>query len=347
MRLEDFDYNLPEHLIAQHPLKQRDACRLLVLDRRTGTVAHRTFRDIAGLLRPGDRLVLNDTRVLPARLFCRKGSGAAVELLFTEQIDSCTWKALAKPGRKARAGATLTAGDGPGAAALEVLGVDSGGERIVRLLAQSEGDSIAALIERRGTMPLPPYIGRPANADDRESFQTVYADRPGAVAAPTAGLHFTAGLLEQLGRAGIAATRVTLHVGIGTFLPVKVPDPAKHVMHEESYELSAQAAAEIMSTRRAGGRIIAVGTTVVRVLEHCAAGPGELAASGGRTSLMILPPYEFRIVDGIVTNFHLPMSTLIMLVCAFAGRERVLDAYAAAVREGYRFYSYGDAMVIS
>ena len=347
MRIEDFDYHLPRQSIAQQPLRERDACRLLVMDRRSGSVAHRTFRDLARLLKKGDRIVLNDTRVLPARLFCKKGSGGAVELLFTRQIDPATWQALVRPGRRVLAGTRLAVTDAPDAGTLEILSVLPCGERVVRLHAVKGEPSIAALIERHGVMPLPPYIERPANRDDRSDYQTVYAARPGAVAAPTAGLHFTAGLLDELARAGIRTTRVTLHVGTGTFLPVKVSDPSEHVMHEESYDLSPAAAAEIMRTKREGGRIIAVGTTVVRVLEHCATAPGVLNASSGRTRLKILPPYNFKIMDGLVTNFHLPRSTLIMLVCAFSSRSRVLDAYAQAVQEGYRFYSYGDAMFIS
>ncbi len=346
MRTEDFDYHLPKNLIAQEPVRQRDACRLLVLDRHTGAVAHKIFADLVDMVRPDDLLVLNDTRVLPARLFCRKASGGKVELLFTGQIGLNTWKALAKPAARLKEGSTLFIESDPDAGTLVIDRVAPDGERIVRLAEGARYISIAEIIERHGCMPLPPYIKRPAHENDREDYQTVYARKPGAVAAPTAGLHFTPELLALLRKRGVESAFLTLHVNIGTFLPVKVSDPGDHVMHEEEYELSREAAEAVTRTRRAGGRVIAVGTTAVRVLEHCASAPGTLHASHGRTALKILPPYEFKVVDGLITNFHLPESTLLMLVSAFASREHVLNAYAEAIREKYRFFSYGDAMFI-
>ena len=347
MRTEDFDFALPKNLIAQVPLKKRDACRLLVLDRRTGATKDRIFSDLADLLRPGDLLVFNDTRVLPARLLCRKPSGGKVEILFLEPINRHTWKALAKPGRRVQPEAILLVGEGPDPVRMRVERVEEGGERIIRLERDGDNRSLAEIIERFGAVPLPPYIRRAATAEDREFYQTVYARDAGAVAAPTAGLHFTPGLLDDLHRRGVESVFLTLHVGMGTFLPVKVSDPREHPMHEEAYTLPAKSAEAVMRTKRTGGRVIAVGTTVVRVLEHCASGAGELAGSSGRTSLKILPSYTFKIVDGLITNFHLPRSTLLMLVAAFAGRENILKAYAAAVAQRYRFFSYGDAMFIS
>jgi S-adenosylmethionine:tRNA ribosyltransferase-isomerase len=347
MHTSDFDYQLPADLIAQEPLRQRDACRLLVLDKRSGVVKHRVFPDIVDLVMPGDLLVFNDTKVLPARLFCSKASGGNVELLFTEKIAPDTWKALARPGRRLKAGTTLFVKGHQDAGVLRIDAVAPDGQRIVRLEAGTHGTTIAEIIERHGCMPLPPYIRRPAEEGDKEVYQTVYANMPGAVAAPTAGLHFTCGLLETLHKKGAETAFVTLHVGIGTFLPVKVADPREHVMHEEEYEITFAVAEAVTRAKRDGRRVIAVGTTAVRVLEHCALSKGIAGASQGRTSLKILPPYEFKVVDGLITNFHLPQSTLLMLVSAFASRESVLAAYAEAVRERYRFFSYGDAMFIA
>jgi S-adenosylmethionine:tRNA ribosyltransferase-isomerase len=346
MHTADFDYHLPERLIAQRPLRQRDACRLMVLDRKSGAVGHTTFSAVVETVRQDDLLVFNDTRVLPARLFCRKASGGKAELLFTGRIDPLTWKALAKPGHRLKAGAVFYVDGDPGAGTFRVERVTQDGERVVRLIEGGRSSSIDEIIGRFGRMPLPPYIRRPDNSEDREDYQTVYARKDGAVAAPTAGLHFTPGLLAALRKRGAGQAFLTLHVGTGTFLPVKVSDPSEHVMHEEEYELPHETAEAVMRTRRSGGRIIAVGTTTVRVLEHCARLPGGFQASRGRTDLKILPPFEFRIVDCLITNFHLPRSTLLMLVSAFASREHVLAAYAEAVRENYRFFSYGEAMFI-
>jgi S-adenosylmethionine:tRNA ribosyltransferase-isomerase len=347
MRTEDFNYELPEHLIAQQPLKERDACRLLVMDRSDGSITHADFRELQTLLRPNDRLVFNDTRVLPVRLFCKKETGAKVEILFTDPINTRTWRAMGRPGRRLMAGTPLLINNDPALGILKIIEVLPDGGRIVALEGGAGDASILGIINRYGCMPLPPYIKRPAGREDNEQYQTVYAAHSGAVAAPTAGLHFTPPLLASLRKRGVGVTFVTLHVGMGTFRPVKVADPRDHMMHEEFYDLPESAVQEIMHTKQSGGRIVAVGTTVVRVLEHCSTKDGTLTASQGRTGLKILPPHTFKIVDGLVTNFHLPMSTLLMLVCAFGGRERVLDAYHQAVKEHYRFFSYGDAMFIA
>jgi S-adenosylmethionine:tRNA ribosyltransferase-isomerase len=346
MRTEDFDYFLPKELIAQEPPGERDSCRLLVMDRATGALEHRIFSDLAALLRPGDLLVLNDTRVVPARLRCRRPSGGRVELLFVEPVDSLSWKVFAKPGRRLLPGATLLVEKHETLEELLVTGVASTGERVVRLAPSSRFGTIAELIEACGEIPLPPYIRRTVRTEDAEAYQTVYARNKGAVAAPTAGLHFSRSMLDALGEQGVGRAFLTLHVGPGTFLPVKVADPADHPMHAEEYLLPSETADAVVRTKREGGRVIAVGTTVVRALEHCAATCGGVRASSGRTRLKILPPYAFGVVDGLITNFHLPQSTLIMLVAAFAGREAVLNAYAGAVADRYRFFSYGDAMFI-
>ncbi|MBN2189354.1 MAG: tRNA preQ1(34) S-adenosylmethionine ribosyltransferase-isomerase QueA, partial [Chitinispirillaceae bacterium] len=266
MRTEDFDYPLPEQLIAQRPLRRRDGCRLMVLDRRTGAVEHRTFRELTDEVRPGDLLVFNDTKVLRARLFCRKATGGKVELLFTEPQDERTWKALVKPGRGLRPGALLYVNGGRNDVTLRVEAVTPDGGRVIGLLDGGRCGSMTGLLEKHGRVPLPPYIRRPDVESDREDYQTVYAREPGAVAAPTAGLHLTPRLLDALRRRGAGTAFLTLHVGAGTFLPVKVPDPRDHTMHEEEYGLPEETAAAVMRTRAAGGRVIAVGTTVARVL---------------------------------------------------------------------------------
>jgi S-adenosylmethionine:tRNA ribosyltransferase-isomerase len=345
MHLNDFNYTLPPDLIAQYPLKQRDACKLLKLDRGTGALQHSWFKEVSTFLHSGDLLVLNDTRVMPVRLACRRSTGGAVEVFFTRKIDDLTWKALLKPARRLHEGSLLSIEGDPAAGSLIVKEVTSGGERVIGFSPGSIA-TIEDLIRRHGVMPLPPYIRRKADENDLASYQTVFAVRPGAVAAPTAGLHFTPELLKDIQEQGTRTAYVTLHVGIGTFLPVKVSDPRDHVMHEEEYELKEETAKMIQATKKQGGRIIAVGTTVVRVLEHCAQSPGGLCAGSGRTSLKILPPWEFKVVDGLITNFHLPQSTLLMLVSAFSSIEHIKAAYTEAIRAEYRFYSYGDAMLI-
>lgn len=348
MRTEDFDYKLPGHLIAQQPCDPRDACRLLALARGPhGVCSHMLFRDLPALLRPGDRLVFNDTRVIPARILMRKSNNTAVELFLLECIggEQCLWKALVKPGRRVAAGTTLHVEANP-SVRCRVVEVLPTGERLVQACDRESGVSIESIMESYGHMPLPHYIDRDDAAGDRDSYQTIYARSPGAVAAPTAGLHFTEALMADLKNRGIDFSYLTLHVGIGTFRPVKVENPLDHTMHEERFSLSPQTVAEINGTRVAGGRIIAVGTTVVRVLEHCFAMDSDLLPRNGTTRIFILPPWKFGVVDAMITNFHLPKSTLLMLVSAFAGTDRVLQAYREAVEAQYRFFSYGDAMFI-
>ncbi len=351
----DFDYTLPSELIAQTPIEPRDASRLLVVHRDTGTLEHRTFRDIREFLRPGDLLVANRSRVIPARLRgVKEGSGGAVELLLLAvrgDLGPDRWEALVRPGRRIHEGQRLVFGDGELAAEVEAR-APSGG-RIVRLEARN-GD-VARALARVGSVPLPPYIRAPLG--DPERYQTVYAREPGSAAAPTAGLHFTPELLAELREQGVETAYVTLHIGLDTFRPIEEADVARHHIHTEEIELDEETAARINATRSAGGRIVAVGTTAVRVLESAAALAGERdGAEGegaqvvvpfrGRTSLYIVPGYRFRAVDVMLTNFHLPRSTLIVLVSAFAGRELILRAYEEAVRERYRFYSFGDAMLL-
>lgn len=342
MKTSDFEYTLPEELIAQEPIGVRDTSRLLCLSRKDGVVEHKIFRDLIEFLKPGDRLVFNNTKVFPARLYCKKDTGAKIELLFTHEINSYTWKALAKPAKRLKPGMVIF----PEADNHTMLSVDAAGgvgERIISLKNQS---SILEMLEKHGEVPLPPYIKRHADDDDRKNYQTVYAENRGAIAAPTAGLHFTESLMNLLTEKNIDLSFVTLHVGIGTFRPVKEDDPRKHDIHKEEYYIDSKTAKEITLTKRNGGRIIAVGTTSVRVLEHCASSDGSIEEHSGSTELMILPGYTFRIVDGLITNFHLPRSTLLMLVSAFAGKNSVLNAYREAVLKRYRFFSYGDAMLL-
>ena len=336
MLTSDFDYDLPPASIAQEP-SPRGESRLLVLD-RSGPERHARVRDLPRLLRSGDLLVLNDTRVIPARLYGRSAGGGRMEILLVERVAEREWDALVKPGRRARPGARFEIGEGLTA---EVMDKREDGRHRLRF-----SEPVEPHLERLGHIPLPPYIHRPDTPEDRERYQTVYARRPGAVAAPTAGLHFTAELLREIEGAGVEIARVALHVGIGTFKPVSAERIAEHRMERERYEIGEETAAALRRARQAGRRIVAVGTTVVRTLEGAAlAGGGEVRAGDGATDLFITPGFRFQVVDALLTNFHLPRSTLLMLVSAFAGRERVLAAYAEAVREGYRFYSYGDAML--
>lgn len=344
MKTSDFNYHLPSELIAQEPLKKRDSSRLLHLSRESGLVVHYNFGDLPDLVHSGDRLVFNNTKVFPARIFCQKGTGARVELLFTHKIDRLTWQALVKPARRLKEGAVVSL-EKDASIKLQLDRIYDNGSRIFSLQSGNYR-SIEELLYKYGEMPLPPYIKRRARDDDRDTYQTVYAQQNGAIAAPTAGLHFTETLMQQLLQKGVESSFVTLHVGIGTFRPIKEEDPENHVMHSEEYILPAETAEQINRTRQQGGRIIAVGTTTVRVLEHCASSEGFLQGNAGSTELMILPGYRFKVIDGLITNFHLPRSTLLMLVAAFAGREQVLSAYREAIEKEYRFYSYGDAMVI-
>jgi S-adenosylmethionine:tRNA ribosyltransferase-isomerase len=364
--VSDFDYDLPPGLIAQEPLADRAASRLLHLERQSGALADRTFRDLPGLLRPGDLVVFNNTRVFPARLYGRRSGARAqpvsprnpaareflqgrAEVLLTRQIsaDARQWQALVRPGRKIGVGERLHFGEGELEA--EVTARGEFGERTLRFSLPGAGAGDAevffAALERLGHAPLPPYIDRPDRPADRERYQTVYARERGSVAAPTAGLHFTPEILEALRARGVETTEVTLHVGLGTFQPVHVERVEDHRLHGESYRISQPAAQQIEAARRESRRIVAVGTTAVRTLEH-AAQAGDVRAGSGEAGLFIYPGYHFRVVGALLTNFHLPRSTLLMLVCAFGGRERVLAAYRHAVAARYRFYSYGDCMLL-
>jgi len=339
VKKSDFYFDLPEELIAQTPLERRDASRLLHLDKATGALEHRHFYDLPEYLRAGDCLVLNDSRVLPARLIGSRPSGGAVELVLLRDLGDGRWECLSRPGRKTRPGQELLFGDGELRATVEA--VAEGGNRIVQF--HYEGIFLEVL-ERLGKMPLPPYIK--AELADSERYQTVYSREPGSAAAPTAGLHFTEALLEQIRAKGVKVCFVTLHVGLGTFRPVKEEEIEDHPMHAEFCIVPEKTARIINETKAAGGRVVAVGTTSCRTLESFAKQDGTLEPSSGWTDIFIYPGYRFKCIDALVTNFHLPESTLIMLVSALAGRENILNAYAVAVRERYRFFSFGDAMMI-
>ena len=340
MKTSDFYFDLPPELIAQTPLERRDGSRLLTLDRATGETKHLHFYDLPALLRPGDCLVLNDSRVLPARLIGKRAGGGACEVLLLIDRGDRVWECLVRPGRKLRPGAKITFGDGELSA--EVVGEVEGGNRLVRF--DYEGIFLEAL-ERLGKMPLPPYIK--AELADGERYQTVYSKVTGSAAAPTAGLHFTRPLLEQLQAMGVRVCYVTLHVGLGTFRPVKEEDITDHAMHSEYCVIPQETADLINRTKAAGGRVICVGTTSCRTLESWAGADGHMEAKAGWTNIFIYPGYSFKVMDALITNFHLPESTLLMLVSALAGREHILAAYEEAVRERYRFFSFGDAMFIA
>jgi len=338
VRLADFDYELPPELIAQEPIEPRDASRLLVVHLCSGRLEHRVFRDLPEYLRPGDCLVLNQTRVIPARLIGRRvPTGGAAEVFLLRRLDKDRWEALVRPGRRLRPGSRVAFSDG-----LEAVIEDRApdGSRVVRF--EYEG-AFEAVLERLGRVPLPPYITRELADDER--YQTVYARARGSAAAPTAGLHFTPELLDRCRRAGAATAYLTLHIGLATFRPIRVDNIEEHRMHEEEYIVDEEAAALVNRAREGGGRIIAVGTTAVRTLETVAGENGRIRAGSGRTDLYIRPGYRFKAVDAMVTNFHLPKSSLIVLVSAFAGRELVMRAYREAVERRYRFFSFGDAML--
>jgi len=339
-RTADFDYTLPAELIAQEPLPDRAASRLLVLERANGRVRHARFPDLLELIAPPDVLVLNVSRVIPARLHGRRETGAAAELLLVRELPDGSWLAMGRPGGKLKPGRRVTFGDDSAVEIVEMLG---GGLRRVRFVGPLDA---RATLATYGAVPLPPYIHRAPRPEDRERYQTVYAAHDGSVAAPTAGLHFTPELLARLRATGAATAELDLHVGPGTFKPVETDDLAHHTMHAEAYAVGEDAAALINARREAGGRVWAVGTTVVRTLETCADERGRIRAGAGETRAFIYPPYPFRALDRLLTNFHLPRSTLLMLVCAFGGYEHVMGAYREAIAEGYRFYSYGDAMAI-
>ena len=340
MKTSDFYYELPQELIAQDPLEDRSASRLLVLGRSDGSIAHRHFRDILEYLKPGDCLVINDTKVIPARLYGhREATGGAVEILLLKRRENDIWECLVKPGKKARTGTRLLFGDGRLKG--EILDVIEEGSRLIRF----EYDGIfEEVLDALGEMPLPPYITHKLKDTDR--YQTVYAKHEGSAAAPTAGLHFTKELLSEVENLGIRIAHVTLHVGLGTFRPVKVSDVENHHMHTEYYMVEDEQAELINRTKKEGGRVIAVGTTSCRTLESASDENGVLKAGSGWTDIFIYPGYRFKVIDGLITNFHLPESTLVMLVSAFAGKEHVLHAYEEAVGLSYRFFSFGDAMLI-
>jgi S-adenosylmethionine:tRNA ribosyltransferase-isomerase len=340
-KLDDFLYDLPEKLIAQYPLEKRDTCRLMVVHRDSGKIDHRHFHDILQYFHPNDCLVLNDTRVFPARLLGRKDkTGAQVEIFLLRNLEGKLWEVLVKPARKVRIGNKILFSDD---LSCNIVDNTLSGGRVVEF--SSNGNFFNAL-EKLGSTPLPPYIKRKPEILDKEYYQTVYAEKPGAVAAPTAGLHFTQNLLKKLEVQGLKIVKITLHVGLGTFRPVQVEDITRHKMDSEYYEIEVEAAEVINLTRQQNGNIIAVGTTVVRALETVADPHGFIRPARGWTDKYIYPPYEFRVVDRLLTNFHLPGSTLLMLVSAFAGMNVIKDAYKLAIKEKYRFFSYGDAMLI-
>lgn len=340
MKTSDFYYDLPEELIAQDPLADRSASRLLHLDRETGEIQHTDFKHITRYLNPGDCLVINDTKVIPARLYGSKvGTDAGIEILLLKRKGDNVWETLVKPGKKAKPGTVISFGDG--LLTGEVIDVVEEGNRLIRFHYEGIFEEI---LDKLGEMPLPPYITH--KLEDKNRYQTVYAKNEGSAAAPTAGLHFTEELLEEIRQMGVNIAHVTLHVGLGTFRPVKVDDVEKHHMHSEFYVVEEDQAKLINDTKKNGGRIISVGTTSCRTLESAADEDGNLQAKSGWTEIFIYPGYQFKIIDGLITNFHLPESTLLMLVSALAGKENIMKAYEEAVRERYRFFSFGDAMMI-
>ncbi len=339
MKVSDFDYFLPEELIAQTPLSERPSSRLLVLDKETGKTTHGSFRDILNYLQEGDCLVLNDTKVLPARLYGTNKTGAAIEFLLLQQLTGDLWEIIVRPGKKCTVGKVISFGNGKLVG--EITEVKENGNRVVRF---SYNGIFNEILDELGEMPLPPYIHE--KLADRNRYQTVYARHEGSAAAPTAGLHFNEEFLEKIRNKGIKTAFVTLHVGLGTFRPVKAESLSEHVMHKENYVVTKETAELINETKKSGKKVVCVGTTSTRVLESIADDSGFVSACSGETGIFIYPGYKFRCLDALITNFHLPKSTLIMLVSALAGRENVLSAYNEAVKEKYRFFSFGDAMLI-
>ncbi len=340
---KDFYYDLPEELIAQHPSEVRDMSRLLTVDRKTGELSHKVFHDIIDYLNPGDVLVINDSKVIPARLYgVKEGTGAEIEFVLLRQIELDTWEVMVRPGRRVKPGSVIIFGDGLLRA--EVNEILEGGNRLVKFVYDHDAYTIYTLLDKIGSMPLPPYITE--RLSDKSRYQTVYARTEGSAAAPTAGLHFTKELLEKIKEKGIAIAPVMLHVGLGTFRPVKVDNLTDHVMHSEFISVTEESARIINERRAAGGRIVAVGTTSCRTLESAADDNGVVHAVNGDTGIFIYPGYKFKAVDALITNFHLPESTLLMLVSAFSSREIMLSAYETAIKERYRFFSFGDAMLI-
>ena len=345
MNVSDFDYELPEELIAQRPADKRDGSRLLVVDRKAGSVSHEHFSDVKKHLKAGDCLVINDSKVLPARLYGTKAvTGAKVEFLLTKRLEGDTWETMVRPGKRLKPGDSVDFADGFRAH------IDANGEGGTRIVTFEYEGIFMERLEEIGSMPLPPYIDRAAMDEDKDRYQTVYAEHDGSVAAPTAGLHFTEELLEEIEAMGVKIAKVTLHVGIGTFRPVKAEKVEDHHMHFEEYSVSEENAKIINDTLDEGGRIVAVGTTSTRTLESAAvrseSGEWRVAAGDGSTGIFIYPGYEFKIIGALITNFHLPKSTLMMLISAFYDREKILKVYEEAVRERYRFFSYGDAMML-
>lgn len=340
MNVKEFDYELPQELIAQDPLEDRSASRLMTLDKITGVTSHKIFRDIIDELVPGDCLVINNTKVIPARLYgIKEGTGAAIEVLLLKRKENNTWETLVKPGKKAKPGTVISFGDG--LLKGTVIDVVEEGNRLIRFSFEGIFEEI---LDKLGQMPLPPYITHPLK--DKNRYQTVYAKYDGSAAAPTAGLHFTRELLEEIKAKGVEIASVTLHVGLGTFRPVKVENVQEHHMHSEFFRIEQEEAEKINRAKETGHRIISVGTTSCRTLESAADENGHIEAKSGWTEIFIYPGYKFKCIDALITNFHLPQSTLLMLVSALAGREHVLTAYEEAVREKYRFFSFGDAMFI-
>lgn len=340
MKTSDFYFDLPKELIAQDPLEDRSSSRLLVLDRKTGAREHRIFRDIVEYLNPGDCLVINNTKVIPARLYgAKEGTQAKIEILLLKRREGDVWETLVKPGKKAKPGTKISFGDG--LLTGEVLDVVDEGNRLIKFTYDGIFEEI---LDQLGQMPLPPYITH--QLKDKNRYQTVYAKHDGSAAAPTAGLHFTPELLRQIEEKGVKIAHVTLHVGLGTFRPVKVEDVTQHHMHSEYFFIEEDQAKLINDTKTAGGRVIAVGTTSCRTLESAVGEDGKLKATSGWTDIFIYPGYQFKVIDALITNFHLPESTLLMLVSALAGKENIMNAYEEAVKERYRFFSFGDAMFI-
>ena len=340
MKTDDFDYYLPEELIAQTPLKKRDSSRMLVLDKQNGNIFHKTFSDIIDYLNPGDTLVLNDTKVIPARIIgVKEETGAVIELLLLKNIDDNNWECLTRPAKRVKVGTVISFGDG-----MLKATCSSVGEEGIRVFSLSYDGILYEILDKLGTMPLPPYIHE--KLEDQSRYQTVYAKNIGSAAAPTAGLHFTKELLNDIKNKNVNIAYLTLHVGLGTFRPVNVEDVTKHKMHTEYYSISKETCDIINKTKESGNKIVVVGTTSVRVLETVMNRFGELKECSGVTDIFIYPGYKFKIVDNLITNFHLPKSTLVMLVSALAGRENIMNAYNEAVKNKYRFFSFGDAMFV-
>ena len=340
MKVSDFDFDLPEELIAQHPLEKRDASRLMVLDKNTGSIEHKSFHDVVEYLNEGDTLVLNNTRVMPARLIGEKEeTGGKIEFLLLKRVEGDKWECLAKPGKRAKIGQSFTFGEGK--LKCKVVDIIEEGNRIIEFSYEGIFEQV---LDELGEMPLPPYITE--KLDDKERYQTVYSKEKGSAAAPTAGLHFTKELLEEIKAKGVNIAYLTLHVGLGTFRPVKVDDINEHIMHSEFYHLDKENADLINETKRRGNKVIAVGTTSTRTLETIGDENGFVSEQSGWTDIFIYPGYKYKVIDELITNFHLPESTLIMLVSALAGKENVMSAYNTAVKEKYRFFSFGDSMLI-